>query len=395
MSLSPPSHHRGLWSPVILFAGCVLSFAAGYRYGPAVWSAEGRTADGSRSAVRRNAPPVGRDAQPARPRKLTLAAVGDVMLDRTVWKRIQANGARSILARAPSTLRRADLAFGNLECPLGNARHAVSGEMSFCADPSTVAVLKDGGFDLVSLANNHTLDRGPSILQGTLAVLEAAGIRYAGADRDRAQATRLRRLGAGGLTVGFLAYTDLSFEHGSWAKVGPDDRRALEEVRAARNKCDLLVVSYHWGNEYQPMPTSRQRALGRGTINAGADLVLGHHPHVLGPIEAYGGGLILYSMGNFVFDQRDTPDHEMDTAIFQIRYSEGEPLSATVIPLHISRQRCGPEPIGRPQARVILKRIGAFSARLGTPLSIQGMHGLVTAAAPAPDRSPATTEVTG
>jgi len=326
---------------------------------------------------------VGRDAQPTRGRKLTLAAVGDVMLDRTVWKRIQANGSASILARVPSTLRKADITFCNLECPLGTARHAVSGQMSFCADPSTVAVLQDGGFDIVSLANNHTLDRGPAILQGTLSILDRAGIRYAGASAERGQAAQLRRLSAGGLTVGFLAYADLSFAPGLHAKAGPATTRALAQVQAARNKCDLLVVSYHWGDEYHAEPNRRQRALGRATINAGADLVLGHHPHVLGPIEAYGRGLILYSMGNFIFDQKDTPDHEMDTAIFQIRYAEGDPLSVALIPMHISRQRCGPEPISQRAAQVILKRVGGLSAKLGTPLRIKGVQGLVTAATPA------------
>ncbi|MBC7289039.1 MAG: CapA family protein, partial [Armatimonadetes bacterium] len=190
------------------------------------------------------------------------------------------------------------------------------------------------------------------------------GILYCGGRREKSTSWWPVYLTAGGLKIGFMAYTDLSFNHGSDNKVDADLSNLRRQVSAADGKCDLLVVSFHWGEEYQRMPTERQRRVARAAIDSGADLVLGHHPHVLEGVTAYGGAPIIYSMGNFVFDQ--APGERMESAIFELRYTEGQGWELTATPVVISRTRFGPEYPSPDDACRIARRIVNMSALLGS-----------------------------
>jgi poly-gamma-glutamate synthesis protein (capsule biosynthesis protein) len=314
---------------------------------------------------------------PEPPREITLAVVGDVMLDRTVGERIRSAGASNLLRRVRSRLRSADLAFANLECPLSSEGPHEPKECCFRADPATVKVLTDGGFDVVSLANNHTLNAGRVGVLSTIKALRRANIQYCGLASERGRASDSVFVQAHGLKVGFLAFSDLD-EFGAYSRVGHDLEAHAQRLREAKQDCDLLLVSYHWGEEDRREPTKRQREIAHVAVDSGADVVLGHHPHVLEGVELYRGVVILYSMGNFVFDQR--AGERMASALFRLRYREHEGWEVRALPIEI------PWPSLRPQAATgkrrdeILARLRRLSAELGTTMSSDKGEGVVRTA---------------
>jgi len=312
-------------------------------------------------------------AAPPPPPRVRVAAAGDVMLDRGVWNRIKDHGIHHVMRDVRDPLRAADVAFVNLECPLSTVQgHArPGGSLEFCADPMTAQALDDAGVDIVAIANNHGLDAGTRGCEDTMATLEAHQIAYAGGRPEGFEPDEITYLTANGAVVAFLAYTDLNFVHGSLCKVDEDMQNALARVREARNQADLVCVSYHWGEEYRKDPTARQIELGHATIEAGADIILGHHPHVLSGVERYRDGLILYSMGNFVFDQRDADDGRMNSAIFTLDATIGRSLDLTITPLRIVPADYAPRTPTPERAGAILTELAELSADLGVDLTIE------------------------
>ena len=310
-------------------------------------------------------PPV---IPPPGPDDVSIAAVGDIMLDRGVAEAIAHNGLDSILPVVAGQLNAAALAFANLECPLAAAGPHDPAKMIFRADPRTVGVLLQGGFDIVSLANNHTLDAGPAALVETIDHLEDVGIKYVGAAREPARGSDPVFLDARGTRIGFLAYTDLDFRYDSQSRVDPGLTNLRAQVAAARDSCDLLVVSFHWGVQDSEIPTHRQADVARASIDAGADLILGHHPHVLQGAEVYKRRLILYSMGDFVFDAR-TAD-EAEGGIFEVYYRPGVGLELWMAPVRIASSRMGPEYPAAAERDLLLRRFAQMSAARGTAITI-------------------------
>ena len=312
------------------------------------------------------------------PRGFHMIAVGDVMTDRNVWGAIQSNGAHSILAKVRGELAQADVRFANLECPLSTVGPHDPSNCSFRADPRSIEVLRDGKLDVVSLANNHFLNAGREAAVQTLSLLEKNSIAYTGAQRDRTKGSDPAFLTVNGLKLGFMAYTDLTFEHGSYSKVDPSRQQFVAQVQAAKAQCDLLFVSFHWGEEYQTLPSVRQRKLGHLAIDSGADVVLGHHPHVLEGVEDYHGHPILFSMGNFVFDQRE--GERMESAIFHLYYAEGQPWRVEATPIWIPRSRMGPIYPELERRMKIINRLVKISLPLSTKLTVEGEKGETHAA---------------
>ena len=321
-------------------------------------------------------------AAPAPPRTLKLTAVGDIMLDRKVGQMIAAHSCNYIVEQVAPDLA-ADLIFANLESPLSTVGSHDPSNCVFRANPAYVKVLTLAGFNIVSFANNHCTDPGAEGYQQTLQHLDDAGIKYCGAAHDRSQASWLRIMTVRGLKVGFLAFTDLDFEVGCPSRVSSDLSKHRALIAAAKNKCDLLVVSYHWGTEYHEQPTDRQRHLAHVTIDAGADLILGHHPHVLEGIEVYHGHPIVYSMGNFIFDQR--PGIKMESAFFRLLYTEGQGWTVKVVPIVLPATRYGPEHPPAEQRDAILHRYAGYCQALGTQTRTES--GVLLLSAPAPAAS--------
>lgn len=241
------------------------------------------------------------------PGSITLVAVGDICLAHNVERIMAARGRGYPFAALKPSLRSADIVFGNLECCLATSGQPVPKRYNFRGHPRGALALAESGFDVVSLANNHALDYGKPALAETLEHLRQAGVVAVGAGRTLAEARALRIVKVRGVRVGFLAYLGLfpsilPLRADEPAIDMADLPRLRHEVAAARRKVDLLVVSMHSGVEQSRTPSPRQRAIAHAAIDAGADLVIGHHPHVVQPVERYRGKIIAYSLGNFVFD---------------------------------------------------------------------------------------------
>jgi len=243
---------------------------------------------------------------------LRLVFVGDVMLDDGPGRAIAAG--RDPLAPFAAQLRDADFTIGNLECPIATVGKPLDNKIfSFRADPRVVPLLK-GRFDALAVANNHSGDYGKAAFLETLAHLERAGIPYFGGGRDLASAHAPLWIERQGLRIAVLSYNEFkprSFEAGAqqpgiaWS----EDSHVIGDIRAARAAgADLVIPFMHWGWESELSPNDRQRQLARAMIDAGADVVIGGHPHVTQGAEYYRGKLIVYSLGNFVFDGFDAPE---------------------------------------------------------------------------------------
>jgi poly-gamma-glutamate synthesis protein (capsule biosynthesis protein) len=244
-----------------------------------------------------------------------LVFAGDVMLSRGVGKKMDAQGDWGYPFRQISdVLRGADLAYCNLECPISDRGRNLHHLYSFRADPRALKGLKAAGFTLVSEANNHAYDWGPAALVDTLRRLHTAGIRTVGAGENTLEAHHPAVVDLGGVRVAFLAYVNIDPPEAAAGAHHPgvawlDIEQVASDIRFARNLADLVVVCPHWGVEYVPVPTRQQEELARKMIDSGADLVVGSHPHVVQPLEQYHGRWVAFSLGNFIFDQRDPATH--------------------------------------------------------------------------------------
>jgi poly-gamma-glutamate capsule biosynthesis protein CapA/YwtB (metallophosphatase superfamily) len=261
-----------------------------------------------------------------------LAFVGDVMLSRDVetrTRRLGGNWSR-LFAGAGDWLAAADLAVANLETPLVRGAPVGLNGMSFRADPSAAPALASAGFDLVTLANNHAMNQGARGLAGTLAALGAAGVRTVGAGADDLAAWQPAYLERRGLRWAFVAGNDADVVPRSSAaapgRAGTaviDVERVKAAVAEARASADVVVWMMHAGHEYQLRPNGRQVAYAEAALAAGADLVIGHHPHVVQTLAVSGENParpVLYSLGNFVFDQtfsEETMEGLMARAVFR------------------------------------------------------------------------------
>lgn len=261
-------------------------------------------------------------ASPAPPR-LKLVVVGDIMLGRGV---AAANAdPASTLRHFRPMLRRADFAVGNLESTLSRrGAPRQPGDDSFAADPGVLAGLVDAGLDAVSLANNHVGDYGVTALVDTVAALERSRLVAFGAGRDLEEAARPAILEQDGVRVGFLGFnaigeTPEAAPGGPGAlsvsmppRTGPLDReelrRVLRAVRRLSRRVDVTVVMPHWGQQYTRQPGPVQTMVGRRLVDAGADLVVGGHPHWVQRVDRHRGAVIAHSLGNFVFDMDFMPE---------------------------------------------------------------------------------------
>jgi poly-gamma-glutamate capsule biosynthesis protein CapA/YwtB (metallophosphatase superfamily) len=247
--------------------------------------------------------------KPKPPPEATLVAVGDIMLSRAVATRMRRHGYDYPFASTSEFMRGADIAFGNLETAITEGPEVLPFEMSFRADPESAKALRDAGFDVLSLANNHTPNFDEKGLVDTIFYLDEAGIVHVGAGTD-SEANRAKFIEANGIRFAFLAYNDDDVVPASYEATETrrgtafmHTERMKAAVQNARSAADIVIVSMHAGDEYEPFPNDSQTAFAHAAIDSGAELVLGHHPHVVQTMEVYKGKYIFYSLGNFIFDQ--------------------------------------------------------------------------------------------
>ena len=244
---------------------------------------------------------------------IELAAVGDIMLDRALGLAIQEKGWEYPFEDVVDLLRSADLTLGNLESAIGACEKPQPKGYTFCAPLEAMISLADAGFDLLSLANNHAMDCGPDLMLQTMDRLGKHGIRSVGAGANATQANAAQVVEVSGIRLAFLAYVDVpverrGFDTRTWIASGQSPGVAWAEpalialdVTAAAQNADLVIVLLHSGTEFDPLPNETQRRAAHAAIDAGAALVLGHHAHVLQPLEFYQDGVIAYGLGNFAF----------------------------------------------------------------------------------------------
>ncbi|UCB51580.1 MAG: CapA family protein [Candidatus Zixiibacteriota bacterium] len=273
---------------------------------------------------------------------IELVAVGDVMLARGVNRRILEEGPNFPFEKTRWITSLADIAFCNLEGAISPRATRNFKNNRFCIKPEEAKGLSFAGFDVVSLANNHMFDCEKKGIVSTIDFLEQEQIKFTGAGKTPAQALRPAILDLKSTRIGFLAYNAYPMDWIVLKKDQPaiafyDSNRAVKAIEKLKKKADVVIVSLHWGDEYRKKPNHRQVKIAHRLIDAGADLILGHHPHVLQPIEEYNDGVIVYSLGNFVFDQRRAQTKK--SMIFKAKISRNGVDEYTTIPAQITDHR--------------------------------------------------------
>ncbi|WP_063915714.1 CapA family protein [Paenibacillus elgii] len=264
-------------------------------------------------------------SEPAAPaeRRVTLAAVGDVLIHRTIYE--DARTQRSydfnpVFEAVRPHLEGADVTFANQESIIGGTALGLSDYPAFNSPFEAADALRDAGVDIVSMANNHTLDRGEQAVRQAIRHWKRLGVEYAGASETEADRQRLRIVERNGLKLAFVAWT-----YGTNGIPRPpgkpylvhlleQERAFQQEIAEAKKQADAVVASLHFGTEYIRLPSEQQRKWARLAAAAGADVILGHHPHVLQPLEWIDNGdggrtLVAYSLGNFLAAQKKPGPH--------------------------------------------------------------------------------------
>lgn len=248
-------------------------------------------------------------AEEKRPEITSLVFTGDIMMDRGVENSVllNADGDFSYLFKNVDFIKEADIAFGNLEGPVSGKGQDLGSANSFRFEPESLDALVGAGFDVLSVANNHAGDWSSEAFEDSLKRLSEEGVLAIGGGENGEEAISVKVVEKNGLKIGFLGFSDVGPD---WFKAGEskpgvsvvgDDFGFL--VGQAANQVDVLVVSMHFGEEYEKISNDRQKYLARLAVDNGAKIVIGHHSHVVQEVESYKGAVIAYSLGNFVFDQ--------------------------------------------------------------------------------------------
>ncbi len=309
---------------------------------------------------------------PVRDRRgaVQLVVVGDVMLTRGV------PDPGAALAPMAPFLRRADLTVGNLESTLSTRGSPTQGSDSFGGGPALLAPLRGAGFDAVSLANNHAGDYGEAALLASVAVLADSPVVPFGAGESTAAAARPAIIERGGVRFGFVGFNAI----GETARAGPatpgafslrmpprtgplvqaDLDRVLRAVRRTARLADVVMVLPHWGTQYTHLPEPVQRRVGRELVVAGADLVVGGHPHWVQGIDAVGDVPVLYSLGNFVFDM-DFMEQTMEGVVLEATFWGAELRAVRLKPYRMDPGSFAPRRVAGPAAARILDDVWSSS----------------------------------
>lgn len=305
---------------------------------------------------------------------LVIHAVGDIMLSGSGEKTYRKLGYDYPFAATRAILQQGDIVIGNLEAPLTSSGvEFTEKKFRFKTDPQAAQALRSAGFTHLSLANNHILDFGAAGLRQTLAVLDANSIIYAGAGVNLAAARTPGMTIVKGFKVAFLSYS-LTYPEEFFA--GPEKAGTAPgyapfftaDITAARKGADCVIVSFHWGGEGEDTPKPYQVAAAHRAIDAGADMVIGHHPHVLQGIETYNNGVIFYSLGNFAFGS--TSKSAAVSMIARVTF-DGGIKQVEIIPLNVlnSQVRFQPQLLNDIAADRLVKKISRLSSGLNSEMA--------------------------
>ncbi len=294
------------------------------------------------------------------PDAVKLTFFGDLMLDRNVKKRIDEHGVdyifEKLYSKVSTSLFASDIIHANLEGPFADKRRATTKSIAFRFDPILISTFKKYGFNIFDVANNHSLDMGQAGLKESEKNLSAAGIEYYGDGYGIGDnAVKIKEVN--GIKIAFVGLNDTYFKL--------DEKKIVELIRKAKclnviptkvgiqsttisglgsrlpagrhglrgnDSCvEITIVNIHWGEEYKTISNTRQRELAHAMVDAGADVIIGHHPHVVEEMEIYNNRPIFYSLGNFVFDQYFSTDTQQGLAV-KMNFEKGK-LVFSVFPL--------------------------------------------------------------
>lgn len=322
-----------------------------------------------------------------------LLAGGDILIRQYLYEAYIKNGKEAIFADLKQIINNCDISFANLETPLlkeGEINKQKDKTLPFLkADPCIVEAINDAGFKILSIANNHIMDYGEDGLKQTINVLLKNNIGFIGAGMNREEATRSKIFELKGLKVGFLAYSNNSPANKNKAGCAPlQFKIIIENVNRLRAKCDFVIISLHHGIEYSDYPVPEHMVLAHKLIDNGVDVVLGHHPHVLQGMERYKDGVIVYSMGNLIFDQSQEEDNYRlsnsylvqrgiapfkandrrvrESMLFLFELSLDKMIDVKLIPIHQNNLDT-PKLAEEPENTLILQRYQAISEELHNP----------------------------
>lgn len=314
-------------------------------------------------------------------KEINMSVVGDILLSRGVGDKIKEEGYEYPYEHVKDIFKDKDIVFGNLECPICDESNPVykKPQIVFKADSSNTIALKEAGFNILSLANNHTMDQNSIGLISTMNLLNKTNIGYVGAGKSYGNARKPYFVKMNNTVIGFLAYSVFPPEGYIFSPSRPDVARVDfdkldKEIQMARENCDFLVLSFHWGNEYEFYPSEYQRELAYKAVDSGADLILGHHPHVLQGIENYRDKYIFYSLGNFIFD-RQIQSGTDETIIVDLVISDSKIKKITLHPIEI--EDCQPTLARDNKAGYILNRLKKYSEEMDVVIHIDNNIGII------------------
>jgi poly-gamma-glutamate synthesis protein (capsule biosynthesis protein) len=286
--------------------------------------------------------------------KAKMTLVGDLMLGRFTENIVDKHGADYLFEHVQPYLKDSDYMTGNLDVPIltkdESQYESLDKDLLLSTDKRSLKSIKNAGFSVLNLANNNAMNYGEKGLKDTLASLQEEGIDSVGAGANESSAKKVSYQDVNGLKVATLGFTDVRSE-GTEAKknkagvVYTDPDALFNEIEKAKDpkqgNADLVVVNVQWGQEYDMEPSPRQEALAKAMVDAGADMIAGHHPHVLSSFDVYKDSVIFYSLGNFVSDQGWS--NTKNTALAQYKLKEDGTAYVDVVPLRI--EEGSPRPV--------------------------------------------------
>ena len=312
------------------------------------------------------------------PFSVTFASTGDIIFGREVGTYVDMYGGASALANVADQLAAADVTIANVEAPLteDESEALVMKDVLLISRPAGIESLKNADVTFASLANNHSMDYGAAGLKDTLDVLDGAGILHAGAGMTEEEAGQVAETMVGDVSVAFLSWTDiipdnfLAYQDSAGvvtARLNMKD--ACKRVTEAKKTHDIVVVAMHWGIEYEDYIDEYQQSdPAHELADAGADVIIGNHPHVIQGIEFYNGTLISYSQGDFVFDHYSQRTGE--SFILEFTVTQDGVQNVTATPVYLDDTYGIPSVVTGDHAQSILARLEEISTGMNTTFEV-------------------------
>ncbi|GGI45513.1 hypothetical protein GCM10008018_12540 [Paenibacillus marchantiophytorum] len=318
--------------------------------------------------------PTASDTSSARGGQVKLSFVGDVIMASKVEDILTQKGYDYPYLQVKDLLSKPDFTIANLETPITNRGTVQKKDYVYRSSPLALPPFKAAGFDIVNLANNHVMDYGPEGLQDTIDALDQEGIQHVGVGKGVEEAYKPVIVEKDGVKIAFFGFSRVVPEASWKAAAGHlgvaetyNYKPPVEAIEKAKASADLVVVMAHWGVERSDNPDKNQKDLAHRYIDAGADLVVGGHPHVMQGFEQYKGKWIAYSLGNFIFTTNDTPK-TWETVIMEAACSKDKSCNIHLVP--IITKSAQPAPMNFEDGAKLFERLTQIS--IGARVDNQG-----------------------